>query len=171
MVKYSEVLLRKKGYHADADRLVQEHTTFYARAVEYHYLGIVRVDLGDHPPLSVWLAEWYDDMEAKFGERFMRITRLYDLKVINYAVPVVFRPRGIPGHHWDLNDYAYHHFAPLGGVVGYWTTWTACVAATWGLGAIGFICSPIGLISESLVRKHVAPPIGVWIYKRANGIN
>jgi len=167
LVKFAVFQLRRNGYDEDADELQNEYSVYYEFAVRNFYLNVVPVDLGDHEPLSQWLADWYDKLEARLGPFIMELTHLDDIKVFNYAIPVVFHPTGWHGDSWDIDEYRLH-FVPLSGVVAYWTSWGVCVGATWGMGMITFICTPVGMICEHLVVKYVAPPISDRVYCRFN---
>jgi hypothetical protein len=127
--------------------------------------------IGDHAPLSDWMAKWYRRLEAKFGPRFMETTRLKDLKTFNYAIPVVFSPKGEarsnPIIPWAKQDYV-DHFVPFAGAVGYWTAWAGCTAGTWGLGWLTFICGSAGWAAEYIIMKEIAPELGADIWEKHN---
>jgi hypothetical protein len=171
IVRYASVVLKRRGNIVMSKRIVFEYQKFYQFAVTDYYMGIQRTDLGDHPPLWQWLADWYDKIEDKLGERLMKILRLYDLKVLNYAIPVVFQPRGdrrtSPLMAWGRDEYRLH-FVPYGGVVAYWTAWGVCVGATWGAGIIAFICGPVGWGAEWVTVKYIAPPVSDFVYDSFN---
>ena len=165
MINFSTWLLERKGYKAEADQIRTQYQERYSRGIYNYYMGIVPADLGDHAPLSEWLVTVYNKLESILGPTVMRITHLEDIKVFNYAIPVVFHPKGYNGDSWDMTEYR-NHFVPFGGAVSYWVTWGICVGATWGTGAV-FICAPIGEISKYIVIKKVAPPLSDWVYKKA----
>jgi hypothetical protein len=181
IVKLAAWSLRRKGHSADATRIETEYRNYYTRGVYYTYLGVEQLELGDHQPLSQWLVTWYDKLESILGPFVMKITHLCDIKILNYGIPVVFHPAGWKGEIWDIADYRDHfagHMEPDGwmfihhgvaGVAAYWTTWGICVGATWGAGAIVFICTPIGAASEYAMDRWAAPPLSDWVYCRANG--
>ena len=163
MISFAAFLLDRKGYTNDAIRLRGEYTTHYTHAVYYHYLGVQQVDLGDHKPLSQWLADWYDALDALLGPTVMEMTHLVDIKILNFAIPVVFHPKGYLGDSWDMKEYR-NHFVPFSGAVSYWITWSVCVGATWGAGAITFLCGPIAEVSKYIVVKRIAPTLSDKIY-------
>lgn len=127
--------------------------------------------IGDHAPISEWVAKWYARLEAKFGQRFMEVTRLKDLKTFNYGIPVVFSPTGearvVPIVPWERQDYV-DHFVPFAGAVAYWAAWGGCTAGTWGLGWVTFVCSYAGWAAEYVVMNEVAPDLGGKIWDRYN---
>jgi hypothetical protein len=120
------------------------------------YLMQVR-DIGDHEPLSQWLAQAYKDIEAALGKGVCEFFHLDDINIINYALPVVFKC----SIAFDKIDYG-QHFVPLTGVVTYWVSAGVCVLASSGL--LSFFCSPIGMLAEHLMISFIAPPIGNKIY-------
>jgi len=185
MVRYAAWALKRKGYDADADQLVNEYNGFYTHAVVNYHDGIVPVDLGDHKPIWEWLATWYDKIEAKLGVKLCQILHLQDLKVLNFGIPVVFRPK--KAEQWCLettdkpcqDEYRLHFAGQMTGkwsweyhgvlnVAAYWTTWGVCVAATFGAGAIGFICGPIGTVVEMGVGKYVSPKASDFVFCKVN---
>lgn len=180
IIKVASWALDRRGYHTDAKKIREQYDELYSHAVFNYALDIVPVGMGDHAPLSQWLADWYNKLEAKLGPTVMRVTNLEDIKILNYTIPVVFHPKGYNGEWWDMMDYRDHFagnrtklFYPLtehdglAGVVTYWGVWGVCVAATWGAGAITFICSPIAEVSNFGVGKYIAPKVSDWIYCRA----
>jgi hypothetical protein len=133
---------------------------------------VLAKDLGDHAPLSLWLAMFSDMLELAIGPKAMSFLHLDDIDVLNYGIPVVFNPEA--ENAWCLEtpggdcrkEYGLH-FTPFSGVCAYWAAYIGCTGATWG-GGIVFICTPIGMATEYLVVKYVAPKVGPKIYDRAN---
>ena len=180
MVKLASWVLKRKGYNTEAEQLQTQYAELYSHAVFNYAMDIYPVDLGDHAPLSQWLADWYNKLEAKLSPEIMRYTKLEDIKILNYSIPVVFHPKGYNGDSWDMVEYRNHFagtrtkfFYPMSehdgiiGVIGYWSVWAVCVGATWGAGAITFICSPIAEVSDFAIEKYVAPPVSDWIFCKA----
>ncbi len=114
--------------------------------------------LGDHRPLSQWLADFHDRLEDLLGPMLMSILHLDDIKVFNHGLPVVFGMRDFLGEDIDLVEYELH-WTPFCGVVAYWSVWATCTVATWGAGAITMICSPAGMLGERLMVRYIAPPL------------
>lgn len=131
-------------------------------------------DLGDHKPLSLWLAVVTDLLQLTLGSQVMEWTHLDDLRIMNYAIPVVFKPQA--SNDWCLEtsgvscqvEYGLH-FVPFAGTCSFWGAYIACSVATYGAGTM-FLCSPIGMGTEYVVRKWVAPKLGDRIYLRANSL-
>lgn len=151
MVRFAVFKLRAKGKKLEARRLENEWDSQWNG-----YL--LRRDLGDHKPLSNWLAEKYAILEFIFGEQFMQFTRLVDLKIINFGIPVVFACV-------DNVDEAefYLHFVPLTKVTIYWTSFFTCVGGTWGTGFL--FCSPIAWGCEYITGRWIAPKLNPFVFK------
>lgn len=150
--------LRKSGHH----QLAREIAVQWNSRWRWHLLS-AGYDLGDHEPMSQWLAGVYDKLENALGPMVMKWFHLDDLKTINYALPVVFMPCR---PEWDRREYQ-KHFAPLAGVLSYWTAWGLCTGATAGLGLL--FCDPVGLGSEWLMLNHIAPSLSDTIYRSTCG--
>lgn len=169
-VRLVSFMLKRRGYDEEAEKLSSEYRMLYSTSIVNFYFG-VSDKLGDHPPLSKWLALWYVIIEAKLGTRVCELLHLDDINILNYSVPVVFQPKGDerfpPIIAWGKEEYSLH-FVPFSGVVAYWTTYAVCVGATWGAGAIAFICTPIGDVAEKIMVKSIAPPLSDRVYDRFN---
>jgi hypothetical protein len=134
---------------------------------------VTEEDLGDHKPLNLWLAVVTDLLQLTLGPQVMEWTHLDDLRIMNYAIPVVFNPRA--DNDWCLEtsgvacieEYGLH-FVPFSGTCAYWGAYISCAVATYGAGTM-FLCSPIGMGTEYVVRRWVAPKLGDRIYIRVNG--
>lgn len=151
IVRFAAFKLKAKGYKSKSRRLIYEWEHQYG-----NYL--VARDLGDHAPLSKWLADQVNMLELILGTDVMKWTRLYDLKVINYALPMVFKCLD----HADEVEFG-KHFIPLSGVVVYWTTFFVCVGGTWGTGFI--FCGPLAMGTEFLTTHFVAPKLNPIVWK------
>jgi hypothetical protein len=170
MVRLAAFTLRKKGYYEEAKRIEQEYGQYYSHYTFNHAIGLVQ-DIGDHPPMWEWLDKLEKDLRALLGDFVMQVTRLEDLKVFNYSIPIVLHPDGDirtePPTLITKLDYK-QHFVPFAGALGYWTAWGVCTGATWGLGAVVFICSPIGMVAERVVETKIAPDLSDKIWERYN---
>ena len=141
----------------------------------YRWATIDTEGLGDHQPLSLWLAVVYGILEQYLGHTLMTMMHLDDINIFNFAVPVVRDPH--EGAAWcqELpltpckDEYITDHFVPLSGVAAYWIGWGACMGATWGTGW-GLICTPVGQLSEKIVVARVGPKLGLKIWTRNNPV-
>lgn len=150
MVRFAIFKLRLKGHKVQAAKLQSEWENTWQN-------DLMRRDLGDHRPLSQWLAQKYDMLEFLLGATFMELTRLVDIKVINFSIPVVFSCID----NVDEVEFG-KHFVPLAKVAVYWGSFFACVGATWGSGFL--FCSPISMGCEYVTGKWIAPRLNpsVW---------
>ena len=151
MVRFAAFKLKAKGHKIQAKKLIAEW--------ENQYEGFhLRRDLGDHAPMSKWLAEKIDILEFILGTEVMKALRLYDLKVINYGLPMVFKCLD------NASEVEFgKHFIPLSGVVIYWTSFFACVGFTWGTGFLW--CGPVSMGAEFLTTSFVAPKLNPVVWK------
>lgn len=181
MVTFSAWLLQRRGLNYEADMIVRE---YYGRFDGFMVRQESIRGLGDHAPLISWLADWYAVLESRLGPRVLRFTNLEHIKILNYAIPVVFNPRGKDGDSWDMYEYRDHFagtrerfFYPLwqhnglAGVVTYWAVWGACTAGTSGTGGIlPWVCATVADVSCFRVGRDIAPGMSDRIYRRANGL-
>lgn len=162
--------LRVRGFDEEAVLIREEYEREFKGALVRSVM-FKGLDLGDHRPLSIWLAAWYLRLEELLGPRVMEMTRLKDIKTFNFAIPVVFNPAGdpteIPVTPWGAKEYSLH-FIPFAGAVSYWVATGSCAAATWGAGWITFVCSYAGWSVEFVVMKRFAPKWSDRIYWRFN---
>jgi hypothetical protein len=138
--------LRVTGHKKEADKIWKEWKGTYSGMV----MRVGR-DLGDHAPLSTWIAATVSTIEFILGTQVCEWLHLDDLKIINFAIPVVFSCID----NVDTLEYALH-FIPFSGVVGYWTAFGTCVGLTYGIGFM-YVCGPIGMGAEYLITTFAAP--------------
>ncbi|MGE0172709.1 MAG: hypothetical protein AB7T49_07990 [Oligoflexales bacterium] len=123
-------------------------------------------DLGDHTPLNDYLAQLYQQLEDVLGPEVISQTRLYDIKVINFGIPVVFDPTMSNGT-WNSptpkQEYALH-FVPVAGTFAYWAARAACQSS----GVPRGLCGPASSMSEKLMVERFAPDLSNQVYDRAN---
>jgi hypothetical protein len=148
---------------------------------EYYWLPTLEASaksgkgIGDHKPLSDWLAAATVILYAALKDYplVIEMLRLEDLVIFNYGIPVFFDPHA--SAEWCLElpdvpcrDEYREHGERVISSTSYWIAWGSCVGATWGAGAIGMICSPVGTLTEKVVLATVAPKISYRIWDRAN---
>ncbi len=182
-------LLTARGYGGLAGELAADWRDHYRLAT----MGVMG-DMGDHEPLSAWLAETYGRLEAALGPDLCDLTHLSDLNVLNYTAPVVFSPhasegwcqehlkifrepscaaeyrRHFAGTKWqrgrDAGATARIH-SGLAPVATYWVVLAACQAALWGTdGATA--CTQAAGVAEVAVARYVAPQASLRLWKRFN---
>jgi hypothetical protein len=164
-------VLNVRGHYAVAGGIEFEYLTVYRNAVTAQALGVK--EIGDHPPLSEWLVTVHDKIHEALGDFLCKYFRFHDIYVLNYGLRVVFNPKD-----YDLKDYKDHFAGHLiwgwfwehhgvAGVVTYWVVNGTCIGATYGLGVVTFVCSPIASLAENVMDKRIAPPIAERVWKRA----
>jgi hypothetical protein len=161
IIRTAGARLRDKGFVAEANTIESEWAFVYMPIFTDR-------DIGDHKPLSDWLAKTYDAIEAKLGIQLCTLLHLSDLKTINFGIPVVFDPCNA---EWDMVEYAKHFvgdekYFGLAPVITYWCVSIACTAATWGAG-IGWLCGPLGSGAELVMARFIAPKLSDRIYTAA----
>lgn len=129
--------------------------------------------LGDHSPLSPWLAVTCITLKELLGDWVYVSLHLDDLEILNFGLPVMFDPHA--DSVWcneepqtPCRDEYREHAGPVIGVTSYWLAWGVCTGATWGAGAITFICTPVGMVTERVVLVSVAPKISDFVWDHYN---
>lgn len=136
---------------------------------------LLKRDIGDHAPLSQWLADTYNKIEAKLGVELCKALHLSDLKTFNYCIPIVFRPCTYPIDHvvesrrQDYQDHfamgkVYYGLVP---VVTWWAMSSACWIGTVGVGA--FVCSIATAGAEWAMGHVLCPPLSNRIFDSVCG--
>lgn len=152
--------LAKRGYSDQAkimmgEWLYEQRPKFYER------------DLGDLPGLSQWITERYLVIELILGKDVCRALHLSDMMTFNHAIPVCLACNPVVdvdeyGRHFIESDSGrFRGFAPC---VTWWVTEIICMTASSGIGA--FICGPISMGTEYLMREYAAPKISPWLWDK-----
>lgn len=127
-------------------------------------------DVGDHQPLNAWLADFYKKLEDKLGDPILKMLHLDDINTMNYAIPVVFQPKGDKrnGDHWDGTEYG-KHFVPFAAIVTYWGAYIGCMVATQSNPAIHRFCGTAAGALRMLMTKEFAPKLSKVVYTKTTG--
>lgn len=171
MINLAVNVLNVQGHYAVAADIEVEYLLNYRYAVTSQILGLK--EIGDHPPLSEWLATVHEKIHDTLGDFLCKYFRFHDIYVLNYGLRVVFNPKD-----YDLKDYKDHFAGHLiwgwfwehhgvAGVVTYWLVNGVCIGATYGLGVVTFVCGPIASFAENVMDKRIAPPVAERVWKRA----
>lgn len=145
--------LKRVGKKKEAERLLKEWKEQYSLYLEIR-------DLGDHKPLSDWLAAQYQIWVFWLSKDVVHMLRLDDINVINFAIPIVFSCLD----NVDQDEYR-KHFVPLMKVTSFWVSFWTCVAYTWGTGFL--YCSPIAMGVEYLTEAYIAPSLNEFAFNLA----
>lgn len=149
--------LSQAGHANEGAQLIQEW-----KIVEQKTLRSVDY-LGDHKPLSDWLAGKYRMLEFILGKSKMQELHLDDIYIINYAIPVVLRPNG----NWSRVEYG-RHFNPLAGVLTFWSGFGACVVVMNGGSQALKYCDRAAMLLRTYVVSDIAPYLADFVYARAH---
>jgi hypothetical protein len=164
-------VLNVKGHYKLAGEIETEYLVYYQDSVLRQVFG--EKEMGDHAPLSDWLVGVHKKTHEALGDFLCQYFRFHDIFIINFGVPVVLNPK-----LYDLKDYKDHFAGHLiwgvfwehhgvAGVVTYWLINGVCIGATYGLGVLPFVCSPIASLGENVMDKRIAPPIAERVWQRA----
>lgn len=163
IIRLAAYKLNRVGHKKQAKDLIYEW--------EHRWDGeIVRLaesrGIGDHKPLSKWLADKFDMMEFILGKSICEALRLTDIKTINFSIPIVIScVDNISQEEFRSHfvfDYA-NDYKGLCPVVVYWVSFFSCVGASWGTGFIA--CAPISTGTEWLALNFVAPKLSEPLWK------
>ena len=150
LIGHAVDLLRAEGQATEAHEL--------RRDWDEHKSALSSLELGDHAPLSPWLALRYDWLEQRLGSRLLESSGLSDLKIFNFAIPVAHDP-GNPA--WDRDEYR-RHFVPYAGASTYWVAFGACSSSS----LPSSVCKPGAKVLRSLIQNSVAPEISDRVFDR-----
>ena len=166
LVAQGNQTLAENGYVQEAQQYQSEWDNHYAA----YFTSFEIFDVGDHQPLNAWLADYYKKLQNKLGDPILRLVHLDDLNTMNYAIPVVFQPKGDKrnGDHWDSVEYS-RHFVPFVSIVGYWAAYVGCRAATKAHPALKRFCGTAATTVKTLVKSTVAPKLSKVVYQKATG--
>ncbi len=181
--------LRKAGFDAVADVFDGDWAdTFRPQFLANSY------DMGDHPPWSGWVSDWYAAVEARLGVTVCEFFHLRDVFVINYGWPVVKDPhfdthwcaetlekeqldtcrqeyiRHAAGTKFQREDDPYANAIKTFGVfpvASYWVTFVICESQLWGADG-SFLCGPAATAVEITTARYLAPPVFGRIWDRNN---
>lgn len=153
LIRLAVYKLKKDGHKKEAAKMLYEW--------EHQWSGfLLNRGIGDHRPLSMWLAQQMAVLEVFLTKDVMHALRLDDIITINFAIPVVISCVD----DVDLVEYGNHFvqdldngYRGLGPVVVYWTGFFSCVGASWGSGFL--FCAPIAMGAEWLTLQFVAPKL------------
>ncbi len=164
LVESAIFALEYYGHKEDADQARKEWKEQFAN----YLLSFQSMDLGDHNPLSQWLADFYKKLRLRFGDQMVKMMHLDDINTLNYAIPVAFQPKGDvkTGDTWDKLEYSLH-FVPFVSVVTYWGSYAACFYFTKGEPTIRKYCKQIAKILRTGMKNWVAPKLSDFVYDKA----
>jgi len=126
-------------------------------------------DLGDHKPLLVWLESAIERIEGVIPAAALNaIPGLRDLRTLNFAMNVVFRPGGLGKEKWDWLEYR-KHFIPFVEIIVYWGARITCnVLSAQYAPPLKRLCEPAASILKAVTARTVAAPISDMVFFSVN---
>jgi hypothetical protein len=128
-------------------------------------------ELGDHAPLIPQLEDLLNQLAEKYGNVILTLPIVQDIRTLNFAIPVVFKPKG----DWQSpevdNRIEYRkHFIPFANIVTYYAALVACnyFAAKSEQPEMKKICKPAAEKLKFAMGRYIAPPMSDWIFKQTN---
>ncbi len=154
--------LQDKGHHQLASQILNDWQ-YYSQTLSGDFTPW---DLGDHRPVSEWLTWFYVQLESTLTKPFCEFFFLDDIKAFNYGYIVSFNPNGDPitKETWNRQEYQ-KHFVPFATASFYWASYVACSVAAPFPASLG--CSIALRAPRYVVKRWVAPPVGVEVYAQA----
>ena len=169
-------VLAANGEATLADQLRGEwnsqFTTYLTDFAANATLGLT--DLGDHDPLSPWLANFQATLKAKTRGAIEGIRIINDVFTMNYALGVVLHPKSktwksgeAQADEWEYRK----HFIPMANIITYWVTLEACNYAVKKIGApqAKQVCGIAATKLEFYMGRYWAPKLSDSVYRKANG--
>lgn len=125
-------------------------------------------DLGDHAPLFAWLEDFLTRMSDKYGAIVFSLPYVKDIRTLNFALPVVFQPRGAwqkvgMDHRIEYRK----HFIPFANLATYYISLYSCKAilTKQGLGQLTRLCGKAASKLQFVMGRYIAPHVSDWVFK------
>lgn len=169
LFKIAVMNLRKQGY---ADQAREVETGWRAMDGELQKLVAQGRDIGDFAPWNDKLAILYLLIEAKLGYSTCYLLRITDIATFLWGPEVAFHPckygRTEFGYHFTRdNPLSSHPYRGLFPTTTYWLTTIGCSIATFSMGLIFPVCSPIAFLVEVGARDWLSPKLETLIYEKS----
>lgn len=166
LVRSANEALAERGYVEEAQTFQRDWEANYSN----YFLIMGFDDIGDHKPLSQWLADFYKVVAGQLGDPAVKAMHLDDINTLNYTIPVVFHPKGDPtGHdHWNQAEYKVH-FVPFASIVTYWGSLGACRLVAQKVTKVKRWCTQIASILRKAMSDMIAPKLSDVVYKKFVG--
>jgi len=135
------------------------------------FFGSQFTDLGDHAPLIPQLEAYFVQLSDKYGPVLAAIPYVADIRILNFALPVVFQPHG----SWQSKDVDSRieyrkHFIPFANIVTYYTVLFGCqyIAVKEAQPDLKKLCQPAADKLKFYMGRYAAPQISDWIFAQTN---
>ncbi len=128
-------------------------------------------ELGDHAPLLPQIEEFLKSLSEKYGSVILTLPVVQDIRTLNFAIPVVFKPRG----DWQSpevdNRIEYRkHFIPFANIVTYYGALMGCnyYATKSQQPELKKICQTAAEKLKFAMGRYIAAPMSDWLFKQTN---
>jgi len=131
-------------------------------------------DLGDHSPAFPALEDFLTRMTDRYGAIILSLPYVQDLRTLNFAVAVVFRPMGTG---WTVEgvdariEYR-KHFIPFANLVTYYASFYGCktIATRQGIPQAARLCRKAAEKLRFAMGRYIAPVISDFVFKSARRV-
>ena len=165
----AELAADLRARHNDA--LADELLGNWNRTQFQIFSNMTMKDLGDHAPLFQWLEDFFTKMADQYGTIIYSLPYVSDIRTLNFAIPVVFVPKG----NWQMvgqdNRIEYRkHFIPFANIVTYYAAFYGCQFAVVKLGVpqLKQLCGKAADQLKFVMGRYIAPQVSDWIFKGVN---
>jgi hypothetical protein len=160
--------LRNAGDNAAADQFEQEWNTVILPSLNR---TMNPMELGDHDPLSPWLAKFYQTLMTDTHGLIKSIRSISDINTANYALGVVLFPNGKWRTNTDYDRIEYRkHFIPFADIATYWISLEACNYYTAKYAApLKQVCSYAADKLDFYMGRYVAPVLSDEVFHLTTG--
>lgn len=128
-------------------------------------------DLGDHAPFLPQIEQVLKQLSDKYGTIIMTLPIVQDIRTLNFAIPVVFKPKGEWQDPAVDNRIEYRkHFIPFANIVTFYGVLVACnyFAAKSEQPDMKKMCKPAAEKLKAAMGRYIAPPMSDWIFNQTN---
>jgi hypothetical protein len=161
MVARGIEILREIGENQLANQFESEWNTQFSHDLISH-------ELGDHAPLSLWLANYYSVLSVKTDGIIKAVPLVQDINTMNYALGVVLRPNGAWRTYTDYDRIEYRkHFIPMADILTYWSSLELCKYYVKGMEKQ--LCGKGATELETLMGRYVAPQLSDYVWAKVSG--
>ncbi len=156
--------LRAAGDNEQADQFEREWNNDILPSLDR---AKTPMELGDHDPLSPWLANFYKTLVADTHGLVKSIQIINDINTANYALGVVLFPNGKWRQHTAYDRIEYRkHFIPFADIATYWVSLEAC---NYYAQQYKQLCSYGAETLEHYMGRYVAPVLSDELFAILTG--
>ncbi len=160
-----------------AEELLSQWEVASAQFHQQNFGILSNKDLGDHPAQFVWLEDFLQKMATKYGEIIFTLPFVQDIRTINFAIPVVFAPKGAWRVNAGLNNQEdkieyRKHFIPFSNIVTYYASYYGCVYVVQkqGMDNLKKLCKQAAEKLKFVMGRYIAPKISDWVFNASHQV-